>query len=111
SVSPTPRSATTTTPPRLSSQPLRRFANLYGCQWWSPTMICWGLGAFGLGLTGTLQVNTKEDMGENAALILLWGANLASQPNTGRHLAPARRRAPPIVTTALRRTQPPPHSA
>ena len=52
-------------------------------QWWNPTMICWGLGAFGLGLTGMLETNTKEDMGEHAELILLWGANLASQPNTG----------------------------
>src|SRR3977135_1091951 len=26
---------------RVSSELLRRFANLYGCQWWSPTMICW----------------------------------------------------------------------
>jgi len=58
---------------RLSSELLRRFANLYGCQWWDPKMICWGLGAFGLGLTGVLQANTKEDMGRNAALILLWG--------------------------------------
>ena len=55
-------------------------------------MICWGLGAFGLGLTGVLETNTKEDMGAHADLILLWGANLASQPNTG---APSRRRAPP----------------
>src|SRR4051812_22701757 len=64
---------------RLNSELVRRFANLYGCQWWSPTIICWGLGAFGLGLTGALRVHTKEDMGRNAAFILLWGANLASQ--------------------------------
>ena len=37
---------------RVGSQLVRRFSNLYGCQWWNPTMICWGLGAFGLGLTG-----------------------------------------------------------
>ncbi|MGH7333095.1 MAG: molybdopterin-dependent oxidoreductase, partial [Candidatus Rokuibacteriota bacterium] len=30
---------------RINSHLLRRFANLYGCQWWNPTMICWGLGA------------------------------------------------------------------
>ncbi len=90
---------------RLSSELLRRFANLYGCQWWSPTMICWGLGAFGLGLTGVLQVNTKEDMGENASLILLWGANLASQPNTGRHLTAAKRRGAHVVTIDVRRTE------
>src|SRR5262245_42104800 len=48
---------------RITSHLLRRFANLYGCQWWSPTIICWGLGAFGLGLTGVLETNTKEDLG------------------------------------------------
>ena len=36
-------------------------------------MICWGLGAFGLGLTGILETNTKEDMGQHANLIILWG--------------------------------------
>ena len=57
-------------------------------------MICWGLGGFGLGLTGVLETNTKEDMGAHAQLVLLWGANLASQPNTApppRGGAPARR--------------------
>jgi anaerobic selenocysteine-containing dehydrogenase len=90
---------------RISSELLRRFANLYGCQWWNPTMICWGLGAFGLGLTGVLRVNTKEDMGAHAALIVLWGANLASQPNTGRHLTAARRRGAYVVDIDVRRTE------
>src|SRR5262250_357742 len=75
---------------RIHSHLLRRFSNLYGCQWWSPTMICWGLGAFGLALTGVLETNTKEDMGAHSRLILLWGANFASQPNTARHLNAAR---------------------
>lgn len=90
---------------RVNSHLLRRFANLYGCQWWNPTMICWGLGAFGLGLTGVLETNTKEDMGGHAALVLLWGANLASQPNTGRHLAAARRRGARVVTIDVRETE------
>jgi anaerobic selenocysteine-containing dehydrogenase len=90
---------------RLHSQLLRRFANLWGCQWWSPAIICWGLGGFGLGLTGVLRVNTKEDMGEHAALVLLWGANLASQPNTGRHLVAARRRGAHIVSIDIRHTE------
>ena len=55
-------------------------------------MICWGLGGFGLGLTGAFEINTKEDMGANSQLIVLWGANLASQPNTARHLLAAKRR-------------------
>jgi anaerobic selenocysteine-containing dehydrogenase len=90
---------------RASSELLRRFANLSGAQWWSPTMICWGLGAFGLGLTGALRVSTKEDMGAHSALVVLWGANLASQPNTGRHLAAARRRGAQVVTIDVRRTE------
>lgn len=68
-------------------------------------MICWGLGAFGLGLTGALRVSTKEDMGASSALVLLWGANLASQPNTGRHLAAAKRRGAHVVTIDVRRTE------
>src|SRR5215467_11441656 len=90
---------------RNHSHLLRRLSNLYGCQWWSPTIICWGLGAFGLGLTGVLEANTKEDMGAHAALILLWGANLASQPNTGRHLVAARRRGAHVVTIDVRDTE------
>jgi anaerobic selenocysteine-containing dehydrogenase len=90
---------------RIASHLLRRFSNLYGCQWWSPTIICWGLGAFGLGLTGVLETNTKEDMGEHAALVVLWGANLASQPNTARHLTAARRRGARVVTIDVRETE------
>src|SRR5262245_46442510 len=90
---------------RVASHLLRRFANLWGCQWWNPTMICWGLGGFGLGLTGLLEVNTKEDMGAHANLILLWGANLASQPNTARHLTAARRRGAYVATIDVRETE------
>ena len=90
---------------RVGSHLLRRFANLWGCQWWHPSMICWGLGGFGLGLTGVLEANTKEDMGRHASLIVLWGANLASQPNTGPHLAAARRRGARVVTIDVRETE------
>jgi anaerobic selenocysteine-containing dehydrogenase len=90
---------------RIHSQLLRRFANFYGCQWWSPSIICWGLGGFGLGLTGVLETNTKEDMGEHSELILLWGANLASQPNTARHLDAAKRRGAFIATVDVRQTE------
>jgi anaerobic selenocysteine-containing dehydrogenase len=90
---------------RVGAHLLRRFANFHGCQWWSPAIICWGLGGFGLGLTGVLEANTKEDMGRSASLILLWGANLASQPNTGRHLAAARRRGAHVVTIDVRETE------
>src|SRR4029078_1846375 len=90
---------------RVASHLVRRFSNLYGCQWWSPTMICWGLAASGLGLTGILETNTKEDMGEHAALVLLWGANLASQPNTARHLVAPRRRGAYVVTIDVRETE------
>lgn len=90
---------------RINGYLLRRFANFYGCQWWNPTMICWGLGAFGLGVTGVLETNTKEDMGEHAQFILLWGANLASQPNTARHVTAAKRRGAHIVTVDVRHTE------
>src|SRR5207237_9673642 len=74
-------------------------------QWWDPVLVGWGRGAFGRGLTGVLEASTKEDMGEHAALILLWGANLASQPNTGRHLTAAKRRGAHVVTIDVRRTE------
>jgi anaerobic selenocysteine-containing dehydrogenase len=90
---------------RVASHLLRRFTNLYGAQWWSPTMICWGLGAYGLALTGIVETNTKEDMAAHAQMIVLWGANLASQPNTGRHLAAARRRGAHVVTIDVRETE------
>jgi anaerobic selenocysteine-containing dehydrogenase len=94
----------------IGGQLLTRFANLYGCQYWSPAMICWGLGGFGLGLTGALEINTKEDMGANAELIVMWGANLASQPNTARHLIAARKRGARIVTIDVRWTEAAAHS-
>jgi anaerobic selenocysteine-containing dehydrogenase len=87
---------------RIGSHLLRRFANLYGSQWWSGAIICWGLGAFGLGLTGVLETNTKEDMGQHANLIVMWGANLASQPNTSRHLIAAKRRGAYVITVDVR---------
>ena len=95
---------------RIHSSLLRRFSNLYGCQWWSPTMICWGLGAFGLGLTGVLETNTKEDMGAKSALVIMWGANIASQPNTGRYLVAAKRRGAYLVTIDVRETEAVTHS-
>jgi anaerobic selenocysteine-containing dehydrogenase len=90
---------------RISGHFLKRFANLYGCQTWSGAIICWGLGGFGLGLTGTLETNTKEDMSQNAEQIVLWGANLASQPNTARHVIAAKRRGARIVTIDVRHTE------
>jgi anaerobic selenocysteine-containing dehydrogenase len=90
---------------RISAQLLARLANFHGCQFWNPSMICWGLGAFGLGLTGMLETNTKEDMGEHSQLIILWAANLTSQPNTARHLLTAKRRGAHIVTIDVRRTE------
>jgi anaerobic selenocysteine-containing dehydrogenase len=86
-------------------QLIERFANLYGCQRWSPVMVCWGLGGFGLGLTGALETSTKEDMGANAQMIMLWAANLTSQPNTARHLVAAKRRGAHIVTIDVRQTE------
>jgi len=75
------------------------------CQNWHPAMICWGLGGFGVGLTGVLKVNTKEDMAENSRMIVLWGANIASQSNTARHIISARRRGAKVITIDVRRTE------
>lgn len=88
-----------------AGQLLTRFAHQYGCQSWNPAMICWGLGGLGVGLTGALNTNTKEDMGANAELILMWGANLASQPNTSRYLVAAKKRGAKIITIDVRRTE------
>lgn len=84
---------------------MQRFANLYGCQHWDPAMICWGLGGFGLGLTGALETSTKEDMGANSEMIILWGANSVSQANTVKHVDAAKRRGARIVVIDVRRTE------
>jgi anaerobic selenocysteine-containing dehydrogenase len=68
-------------------------------------MVCWGIGGFGVGLTGALKVSTKEDMADNSQLIVLWGANIASQPNTARCIVSARKRGARIVTIDVRRTE------
>jgi anaerobic selenocysteine-containing dehydrogenase len=90
---------------RISGHLVRRFANLWGAQVWAGSMICWGLGGWGLALTGALETNTKEDMSANSALIVLWGATLASQPNTARHLAAARKRGAHVITIDIRETE------
>ena len=90
---------------RLGGLLSRRFAHLYGANWWHPAMVCWGLGAFGLGLTGALAVNTKEDIGENSDLIILWGVSMASQPNTIPHLKKARDRGAQIISIDVRKNE------
>lgn len=90
---------------RIAPALIQRFANFHGSHYWNPTMICWGLGAFGLGLTGVLETNTKEDLGAHAQYVLLWGANLASQPNTARHVLAAQRRGARVVTVDVRHTE------
>ena len=82
-----------------------RFANLCGFQWWEPAIVCWGLGGFGFSLTGPVQVNTKEDMAAHSDLIVLWGANLASQPTTAPHLVAAKRRGAWLVAIDVRRSE------
>lgn len=89
----------------MTVQLMERFANMYGCQNWHPAMICWGLGGFGAGLSGALKVNTKEDMAENSNMIVLWGSNISSQPNTARYIVSARRRGAKIITVDVRRTE------
>src|SRR2546430_14367703 len=43
-----------------------------------------------------------EDLAANAELILLWGANLASQPNTAPRLVAARRRGARVIAIDVR---------
>lgn len=89
----------------LKRSQMDRFANLYGCQFWNPAMICWGLGAFGVGITGAIETSTKEDLGENSELVILWGANTVSQANTLRHVEIAKRRGARIVVVDVRKTE------
>lgn len=90
---------------RIGPQLMRRFANFYSCQHWNPTMICWGFGAFGLGLTGILETHTRTDMAEHANCIVLWGANITSQPTLARHLQRAKGRGARIFTVDVRHTE------
>lgn len=89
----------------LKRAQMDRFANLYGCQYWNPAMICWGLGAFGAGITGAIETSTKEDLSQNSQMVILWGANTVSQANTLRHVEIAKRRGARIVVIDVRRTE------
>src|SRR5215472_8660440 len=89
----------------VGSQLAARFAHMAGAQWWRPAMVCWGLGGLGFGLTGVTEVNSMDDMAEHADLVLLWGANLASQPNTAPRLVAARRRGARVVAIDVRDTE------
>lgn len=89
----------------LKRAQMERFANLYGCQFWDPAMICWGLGGFGVGLTGAVETSTKEDLSANSEMVILWGANTVSQANTIRHVEIAKRRGARIVVIDVRKTE------
>ena len=82
-----------------------RLGLLGGFQLWSSSIVCWAVGGYGLGLTGTLRTNTKEDMAANSRTIVLWGATLASQPDLGPHLVEARKRGAYVVQIDMRRTE------
>jgi anaerobic selenocysteine-containing dehydrogenase len=89
----------------LKRSQMDRFANLYGCQYWNPAMICWGMGGFGLGLTGALETSTKEDLSANSELVIIWGANTVSQASTLQHVDIAKRRGARIVVIDVRKTE------
>jgi anaerobic selenocysteine-containing dehydrogenase len=84
---------------------IMRFGHLGGMQVWNPAIVCWAMGAYGLALTGVIEANTKEDMAAHSRLIILWGANLASQPTTAPHLIEARRRGARVVAIDVRHTE------
>ncbi len=89
----------------LNRQLIPRFGNLYGCHHWNSAVVCWGLGAYGLMLTGVPEANTREDMAEHSRTILLWGANVVSQPTTAPSLRAARRRGARVIVIEVRRTE------
>jgi anaerobic selenocysteine-containing dehydrogenase len=89
----------------IGNQMARRFGYLSGFQFWNSSIVCWALGGYGLQLTGTLDCNTKEDLGANSHTIVMWGANLASQPTTSPHLIAARERGATVVAIDVRRTE------
>ena len=84
---------------------LMRLGSLAGVQVWNPAITCWAMGAYGLALVGTLETNTKEDMAAHSQSIILWGANLASQPTTAPHLVAARRRGAHVTLVDIRQTE------
>ena len=84
---------------------IMRFGHLGGMQVWNPAIVCWAMGAYGLALTGVIEANTKEDMAAHSRLVILWGANLASQPTTAPHLIEARRRGARVVAIDVRRAE------
>ncbi|HEY7415450.1 MAG TPA: molybdopterin-dependent oxidoreductase, partial [Ktedonobacteraceae bacterium] len=84
---------------------LSRFGLLGGFQQWIPSIVCWAMGGYGLGLTGTLKTSTKQDMASNARTIILWGATLSSQPDLAPYLVEARKRGAHIIHIDTRRTE------
>ncbi|WP_165423168.1 molybdopterin-containing oxidoreductase family protein [Ktedonosporobacter rubrisoli] len=82
-----------------------RFGLLGGFQQWSSAIVCWAMGGYGLGLTGVVKTNTKEDMAANSRTIVLWGATLASQPDLAPRLVEARKRGASVIQIDTRRTE------
>lgn len=81
-----------------------RFAHMLGAQAWAPAIVCWGLGGFGFSLTGVTEVNSMDDLARNSELVLLWGANFASQANTAPRVLAARKRGAKVIAIDVRRT-------
>lgn len=84
---------------------ISRFASIGGFQQWITSIVCWAMGGYGLGLTGTLKTSTKEDMAAHSQTIVLWGATLASQPDLAPHLVEARKRGAYVIQIDMRRTE------
>jgi len=79
-----------------------RLACMYGMQLWDASMVCWGLGGFGIGLTGAMEINTREDMSAHADMIILWGSDIASQPTSAHHILMAKSRGAKIIVIDVR---------
>jgi anaerobic selenocysteine-containing dehydrogenase len=89
----------------IGSMAARRFGYLSGFQFWNSSIVCWALGGYGLQLLGTTNCNTKEDLAQHSQTVIMWGANVASQPTTAPHLKTARERGAAIIAIDVRRTE------
>ncbi len=90
---------------RIYPQLINRFANQCGALFWDPSIICWGLGAFGLHLTGLTETTSGIELANHSDLIIMWGADFSSQPLTAQHVLAAKKRGATLISIDVRGNQ------